>query len=51
MPAPPPCVSSKYGCCWDKKTFASGPIGSGTENCPGLHFSFAPFVGEISCTP
>jgi len=34
MPAPPPCVSSKYGCCWDKKTFASGPIGSGTENCP-----------------
>eukprot|EP00794_Sanderia_malayensis_P015734 gene15734-17319_t len=34
MPAPAPCMQSKYGCCWDKSTFAAGPIGSGTENCP-----------------
>jgi len=32
--APPPCVSTTYGCCWDKSTPASAPIGSGIEKCP-----------------
>lgn len=32
--APPPCLSTTYGCCWDKSTPASAPIGSGRENCP-----------------
>ncbi|XP_065068394.1 uncharacterized protein LOC135693756 isoform X2 [Rhopilema esculentum] len=33
-PAPPPCLSTQFGCCWDKSTPASAPIGSGRENCP-----------------
>jgi len=32
--APPPCINSVFGCCWDKSTPASAPIGSGRENCP-----------------
>jgi len=32
--APPPCMSSVFGCCWDKSTPASASIGSGRENCP-----------------
>ncbi|XP_065068653.1 uncharacterized protein LOC135693971 [Rhopilema esculentum] len=32
--APPPCLDSKYGCCWDKSTPALSPIGSGEDSCP-----------------
>ena len=35
--APPLCVSTTFGCCWDKSTPASAPIGSGSEKCPGKH--------------
>jgi len=31
---PPPCVNTAFGCCWDKSTPASAPIGSGSEKCP-----------------
>eukprot|EP00112_Aurelia_sp_Birch-Aquarium-sp1_P011006 Seg2324.4 transcript_id=Seg2324.4/GoldUCD/mRNA.D3Y31 product="hypothetical protein" protein_id=Seg2324.4/GoldUCD/D3Y31 len=31
---PPSCVSSKYGCCLDRKTAASAPVGSQDDGCP-----------------
>ncbi|XP_032239196.1 uncharacterized protein LOC116619011 isoform X2 [Nematostella vectensis] len=32
-PAPLKCHSSKYGCCWDKRTEALGPNGKGCPYC------------------